>query len=195
MRLLARYVIYGEPASKKNSKNISFRNGRPIPLNSKSYCRWENSARPQVERQRDLQGVPPIGRRIWLKMTFFKARDNIADLSNLYEGPQDLLQDLGVIKNDAQIKSHDGSRLYYLCPDCDKREKYARDCKSGKKGEYKPSCGNKADCPYNRMEIEIYEFNERRKPEEMYVSKDILLVQTEEDIQESLEPPDENFIF
>ena len=37
MALLATYVIYGEPASKKNSKNISFRGGRIFVRNSRRY--------------------------------------------------------------------------------------------------------------------------------------------------------------
>jgi Holliday junction resolvase RusA-like endonuclease len=34
----------------------------------------------------------------------------LPDLSNLYELPQDVMQDMGIIKNDTLICSHDGSR-------------------------------------------------------------------------------------
>lgn len=40
----------------------------------------------------------------------------VADLSNLYQGPEDALQKAGVILDDNLIESHDGSRRIYGSP-------------------------------------------------------------------------------
>jgi len=37
----------------------------------------------------------------------------VIDLSNLYQGPEDALQEAGIIEDDKFIESHDGSRRIY----------------------------------------------------------------------------------
>jgi Holliday junction resolvase RusA-like endonuclease len=44
---------------------------------------------------------------------YFGNRKNEPDLSNLYQGIEDVLQKAGVIQNDKQIVSHDGSRKIF----------------------------------------------------------------------------------
>jgi hypothetical protein len=100
----------------------------------------------------------PIIDLVSIKLTFYGAwhrrSENIPDLSNLYEMPQDLLQEAGVLLNDRQIESHDGSRRVCLCDlACPEKEVY----KVGpKKGLCHDSCGKMKQCQYARTEIEIY---------------------------------------
>lgn len=63
----------------------------------------------------------PITKDLNAKFTFFFPKtvyftkkgarnQKLPDLSNLYELPQDVLQNVGIILNDTNICSHDGSR-------------------------------------------------------------------------------------
>lgn len=58
------------------------------------------------------------------------------DLSNLYQLPEDVLQRVGIIEDDQQIWSHDGSRRFGLCHMCPHRDRYVI---KSKRGQFKPN--------------------------------------------------------
>jgi len=149
-----RFIIKGSPVVLKNSKRIT-RSGGIIPsAKVEAY-------RPQALLQLLKQCCPrhTIMQPVHVKMLFYgawkRSNENLPDLSNLYQMPEDLLEQAGVIENDNQIESHDGSRRICLCDTCTDKPDY----KGGpNKGQPKPDCGAVKRCPKEFIEIEITEF-------------------------------------
>ncbi len=114
MNPLFECVIPGRPMVKKNNqKVVTIRRGRrsfKTKVNTPQYQEWENEAAKTVRRARH-QVNGPIECHIHARFIFyFENRQSEADLSNLYEGIQDILKKEGVIADDVLIESHDGSR-------------------------------------------------------------------------------------
>lgn len=114
-------VIPGRPMVKKNGqKVVTIRRGRrsfKTKVNTPQYQEWENEAAKTVRRARhQING--PINCHIHARFIFyFENRQAEADLSNLYEGIQDVLKTQGIIVDDILIESHDGSRKrFYQTP-------------------------------------------------------------------------------
>ena len=64
--------------------------------------------------QRNTQKMAhPIRGPVQVTFLFYRDNRRPADLANLIALPSDLLQATGIIENDSQIESHDGSRKYY----------------------------------------------------------------------------------
>lgn len=102
------FRLEGRVRSKKNSKQLIVRRGKTRLVSSEAFTEWEASARAQLflEKRRLENGgfLFPLEGNLGLRITFsMKGRANEPDLSNLIEGPQDLLQELGIIKNDKHI--------------------------------------------------------------------------------------------
>ena len=173
--LLTKLKIWGHPAILKNSKEIC-----ALPVRGAIACRdcgakkhfhtlisskrakeYAKFALPVLMKL--WSGKKPLEGKLWLKLTFFGAWKSESkshpDQSNLYEMPQDLLTQAGVIIDDRQVKSHDESRIVDLCDlKCPKREVF----KSGaRKGQLKDNCGAIGKCPYEHVDIEIHEYIER----------------------------------
>jgi len=141
------FVIPGCPIVKKNTRKTSNyrkdKNGKlimlpnPISYYSKAYNEWAKTALVKCVDLRNkllAEGWElPITDRMNLKMLFFFDTDRVVDLSNLYEGVQDLLAgNAGVYEDEVPkayyqiimddsvrfIGSHDGSRflLDYVNP-------------------------------------------------------------------------------
>jgi Holliday junction resolvase RusA-like endonuclease len=105
-----RFVIEGKPITKKNSKRIVRRgSGRPFLISSDAYREWEASAVVQLRMQ--WRGKEPLEGEWNAAILSYLGPRQRPDASNLYEGPQDALQLAGVVVNDSQIVSHDGSRM------------------------------------------------------------------------------------
>lgn len=119
------FEIPGEPIVKKNSRKIragrvSRKTGRRTlyPGKSDKLKDAEHTVALLFASQKnkllkhgkfsDLK--LPITGPIAVKFTFYCTRDK--DLSNMYEFPQDMLETAGIIENDSQIQSHDGSRKW-----------------------------------------------------------------------------------
>jgi len=155
---LAKFVIAGQPVVLKNAKMIAFnrKTGSRFIKSNERVDRYNNAALLQLRSQ--WRNQPPITVPVGLKLTFFGAwhrvSDNIPDLSNLYEAPQDLLQKAGVLANDRQVEHHDGSRRVCLCDlACPEKPVF----KVGpKKGQQQDSCGHMRNCRFARVEIEVY---------------------------------------
>ena len=108
-----RLIIPGQPATKKNSQVARCVNGKPVVLQSKAYRAYEKMALksllacPRVE----FSGPVAVTVNYWLK-------DNRRpDLNNLMAATADILEKAGVILNDREIVSWDGSRIVGVSPD------------------------------------------------------------------------------
>lgn len=108
---------------KKNNKAIAFnrKTGRsfikssPKAIAGESYLTYHLSL-----LKRQFKQAFPITEPISVSFIFhYKKNKNgkptkqVADLSNLIQGPEDALQKAGVILNDKQIESFDGTRRHY----------------------------------------------------------------------------------
>jgi Holliday junction resolvase RusA-like endonuclease len=157
---LAKLTITGQPVILKNGKVICFnrKTGSRFIKSNDRVDRYNELALMQLRQQ--WAGKQPITVPVGIKMIFFgawhRASETIPDLSNLYEAPQDLLQKAGILLNDRQIESHDGSRRICLCDiNCPDKE----EIKTGaKKGQKKESCGDMKHCRFARVEIEVHLF-------------------------------------
>jgi len=105
-------VIPGQPASKKNSQIVRCINGKPLLLQSKAYRAYEKAAlKALMEYQgKRVSGPVEVTVHYWLK-------DNRRpDLNNLMAATADILEKAGVISNDRDIVSWDGSRIMGTSP-------------------------------------------------------------------------------
>lgn len=121
-------VLPGHPYVKKNQQRSGAGGYR---YNSKNYTEWERNAKRELMRQgydisfgdrkkqlkklkqdvSHMRGL--IDTRINLQCRFYVRTDGILDMSNLYEGVQDLLVDCGILHDDNWhiVAGHDGSRV------------------------------------------------------------------------------------
>lgn len=105
------FTIEGKVRSKKNGKQIAFnkKTGRRFVRSSDLFKQWEIEAKAQLIMQRDVfiqQYGSIFPMKGPLRLTIRFAMQGLAhepDLSNLIEGPQDILQEIGIISNDKQI--------------------------------------------------------------------------------------------
>lgn len=94
-------TLTGRPASKKNSRRIIFRYGKPITIPSKAYKRFETEALEQILEQ-GLTGKN-ITEPIKLTLIFEQKGNYEQDLSNAIASIEDVLEKARVIKNDLQV--------------------------------------------------------------------------------------------
>jgi len=114
------FTIYGQPVSKKNQMQMArSKSGRLFPVPSAAYRKWLTLAKQQISGLDILHIDEPIHLRI---VAFRHTKRNI-DLSNIYAAVEDMLQKLGVIKDDGQVQSHDGSRKILGVPEGDAKVK------------------------------------------------------------------------
>jgi Holliday junction resolvase RusA-like endonuclease len=105
-------VILGQPIVKKNNQRVVMiqRAGKPsrTKLDTAAYTKWRNRAYVALAR---YGHVEPISEPVNLKCRFFLEHDQNVDLSNLYEGIQDVLVEAGILLDDNYkiVRSHDGS--------------------------------------------------------------------------------------
>jgi len=127
-----RLTIVGRPFVLKNSKQVAVRSLRPakghhgprcprcrtqlaaIPtvLPSKPAGKYLEAAVEQLEALWMPEFKTPIPESIQLNAAIVTYRATAAknDASNLYELPQDAMQHAGILADDFQIATHDGSR-------------------------------------------------------------------------------------
>ena len=83
-----------------------------FPISSDRYKQWEIYASMFIGKAK--AGKPVIDFPINLCVKFyFNDHQHEPDLSNLYQGLEDVLQKMNVIKNDKLIYSHDGSKKLF----------------------------------------------------------------------------------
>jgi Holliday junction resolvase RusA-like endonuclease len=108
---LFKCVIPGRARILKNGKSIkkNFVTGKRFIGKSDRYARWEVFAKIFIYRSKPP--AKPINFPVILKLTLYlKNHQHEPDLSNAYQGVEDILQKCGVIVNDRLIGGHDGSR-------------------------------------------------------------------------------------
>lgn len=107
------YDIMGHPYVKKSNQQVVYNAAlrRRIKIDTPSYRAWHDSAVLQVATKRMPIPTVPIDYPINLQCRFFMKSNARTDLSALYEGIQDVLVELGVLKDDNWhiVASHDGS--------------------------------------------------------------------------------------
>ena len=108
--MMLRIVIRGQPTSKKNSMQLVRIRGRYRLLPSKEYREWMKAAKKQVfVATAGISGLP-ITNPVHLKALAYRHTKRKIDLSNIYAAVEDMLQEYGVLADDALVESHDGSR-------------------------------------------------------------------------------------
>lgn len=106
------FVILGCPKSKKNLHQIFFNkaSGKRFISTSAEGRKWQQDCELQIRMQwkskRTYEGA------VSAEMKFYMPTNRRCDLSNLLESIQDALTKTGVIKDDSQIHSLDGSRKF-----------------------------------------------------------------------------------
>lgn len=106
-------VIYGNPATKKNSMQIykNNRTGRPFLTQSKRYKDYARDCAMQITGKYKQAIDYPIN----LKCVYYRQTKHRVDLTNLLAATCDILTDCGVIADDNYkvVRSHDGSRVLF----------------------------------------------------------------------------------
>jgi Holliday junction resolvase RusA-like endonuclease len=98
---LVTLTIPGRPRVLKNGKRIFGRGRRKIVLPSAKYAEWERIAMAAVKR---ANSIALLDCPLTVHYRFYFAnRSGEADVSNLCEGPGDVMQKAGVIANDKLI--------------------------------------------------------------------------------------------
>lgn len=152
-----------EPVVLKNSKQIvRTRSGKTFIKCSDKVERiteaasfWLKREQQRLEMAGQLPVFPPD---VWLNAKIIVAgpwrsdSENLPDLSNLYEFPQDRLEHYGIIANDRRISAHDGCRRICLCDNCPERPLITRGPNAGKR---KDTCGHSRECKRPFIEITL----------------------------------------
>lgn len=115
-----RYVIRGEPRTKKNHQEIAG-SGKRCPTCGKFERQWVRQGRAhQAYRNLALPQLVPCPRRpvdqpVHIKCLFYMATRRRVDGLNLEEAVDDLLVEAGILADDNSriVISHDGSRVLY----------------------------------------------------------------------------------
>lgn len=81
---------------------------RPCIIQSKAYRQYERAAKEQIGL---LRPPKPFCGPIQVKCLYYLATTRTPDLVNLMGATHDILEHCGIIENDDQIKSVDGSRI------------------------------------------------------------------------------------
>ena len=112
-------MLPGRVGIKKNGKSAFISKGRAFITTSQNYKKWARDASLHILQQKNrTQTQLPIKGPITLTCRFyFPNHQWEADLSNLYQGIEDILQELGIIEDDKLIYSHDGSRKIFGAQD------------------------------------------------------------------------------
>lgn len=109
------FTVYGPPRTKKNSLRRKRRGNRTFTVPSEAFCAWESRARlslPAVRRGFENAGVSlPITDALNCDIQVYLEVFN-GDPVGFYQGFADWLQKVGIIANDAQVRSWDGSWLH-----------------------------------------------------------------------------------
>ena len=109
---MTKLIIKGRPVTKKNHCQI-IRNkntGRPMLIQSPQYRQYEKEFIKQMDE--NLKGLFDAEVQLHMRVLYyFPDRRGKADLVNLIQATQDILQKFGLYDNDSQIESLDGSRI------------------------------------------------------------------------------------
>jgi Holliday junction resolvase RusA-like endonuclease len=111
---MSKFIIHGQCVTKKNSINlvgigkpcpVCGKRPRTIPLPSKAFKAYEALALPQLIGVPNHFGPVHVMAHYWLKTA------KRPDLNNLMGATADILQAAGIIQDDVDIISWDGTRI------------------------------------------------------------------------------------
>ena len=105
-----KFVLYGDPKTKKNSQQIAYYRGKPFIMQGGKYTAYANDILWQIRFHEE-----PISEPVNVKVVYYRNSKRRVDLGNLLAATCDILIDGGVLKDDNRdiVASHDGSRVYY----------------------------------------------------------------------------------
>jgi Holliday junction resolvase RusA-like endonuclease len=89
-------VVHGRIPSKKNSRNIFVRGGKPVNIPNKRYEEWHKGAEWEIASQSPEKGIS----RAKVEINFYMPDNRVKDLTNSAESILDLLVDCGVLEDD-----------------------------------------------------------------------------------------------
>lgn len=110
------FTIYGAPRTKKNHgrRKYSFAKKRTFNVPSEAYEEWASIARKSlrlIRQQIGDAGVEiPIAVDVNCCATIYRDKDS-GDAVGYYQGLADWLENVGIVKNDVQIRQWNGSEL------------------------------------------------------------------------------------
>lgn len=104
------FTVPGPPRTKKNSLRRKMIGGQLKTLPSEAWCAWRDKAKPEIQRWRNEQNLAQITWQVNCRALFFRAAA-AGDAVGFYQGLADLLEEAGILADDKQIISWDGSRL------------------------------------------------------------------------------------
>lgn len=109
------FILYGNPASKKNSMNVGFNKytGRTFVTQSQRYKDYEKDCIKQIQFNSDLKRLEPINEPVNIQCIYYKENNRRCDLSNLINATLDIMVKGGVIADDnfKIVASLDGCRV------------------------------------------------------------------------------------
>ena len=118
---MTKLIIFGQPITKKNSINLvdigkqcpcCKRKEKSIPLPSSAFKAYEKAAMTQLRlTSHRYRGKVEVCAKYYLKTL------RLPDLNNLMGATADILQATGIIQDDKDIVSWDGSRIMGKDPD------------------------------------------------------------------------------
>lgn len=113
LNLVFSVEIPGRVGIKKNNRRIYRAGGRTVSSPSSKFKSWESRSMPSVLKARqEFYEFLPIKEKVFAYYEFhFKNNQGLPDVSNCIEGPQDLLESLGVIENDKLIEHLEARRF------------------------------------------------------------------------------------
>ena len=111
---MTKLIIFGQPITKKNSQQIIMAGKRPCIIQSKAFKAYEKLAKDQLARWCFSE---PYIKPLEVTCLYYLATARTPDLCNLMAATHDILEHCGIIANDVQIKSVDGSRIMGKDPD------------------------------------------------------------------------------
>jgi Holliday junction resolvase RusA-like endonuclease len=109
-------IIPGNPMVKKNNQKVAFVSGRPHKYDTKAYKAWHTVALETLGYTlKFAYRTKVIDEPVILCCQFYMQTRRKVDLSNLYEGIQDVLVEVGILADDHSgiVIGHDGSRVHY----------------------------------------------------------------------------------
>lgn len=100
-------ILHGRPATKKNNGRIVTRGKFPILLPSKAFEEYEKSCLVQLKSCKErYEGAILVKCEYWLP-----DKKWFPDLVNLLSASHDIIEKAGIIDNDRNIVSVDGSKI------------------------------------------------------------------------------------
>lgn len=103
-------VLHGAPRTKKTSNRIVRVGKFSKVLPSLAFEEWNKLVQPQLAMARAKKSGLPFTDNVNVKALVFREK-NLGDAVGFYQALADALEEGGIVENDRQIVSWDGSRL------------------------------------------------------------------------------------